>query len=127
MRQRKEQHIDRAVGAEVVQDGVDPHALGGQPAVHALQEIHPVGDGAAGVGHGEGVASGRLEGAEDLAFLAAAVVNLLACPSRRARHWLRRWSRHDQALARPALGGFRPHLVEGHHDTAVRWTDRERF
>ena len=47
MRQTEEQHIHRAVGAQVVQDGVDPRGLRREPGVDLFQKVHPVGDRAA--------------------------------------------------------------------------------
>lgn len=127
MRQLKEQHIHRPVGTQVVQHGVDPVDLSGQPAVYLFEEVPPVGDGASGGGRGEGVTRSGAEGAKDVALLAATIIKLLADPTRRSRRRLLGGRRDHQALARPTLGGFRPHLVEADHGAAVWRADVQRF
>ena len=58
----------------------------GQPRLDLVQEVDPVGDGAPGVGRGEGFARRRLERAEDVALAAPPVVDLLLrSPPRAAR------------------------------------------
>ncbi len=86
--EREQQHFHRPVGAQVVQDRVHQHDLGRDPGIHLLQEVHPVGDGPPRVGRGEGRSrsGGRLERLKDVALLAAAAVDFLACPP----DWTRR-------------------------------------
>src|SRR3954467_1372709 len=77
VRQHEEQHVGGAMAAEVVGDGVHPLDLLRQPTLDLLEEGHPVGRAPARVGPGEGSASGRTEGAEDIALAAPTVVDLL--------------------------------------------------
>ena len=65
------------MGAQVVQHRVDPLDVGVEPALDLLQEVDPVGGGAAGVGRGQRLAGRRAEGAEDVAVAAPPVVDLL--------------------------------------------------
>jgi hypothetical protein len=80
--EREQENIGGAVRVEVVHHRVDPLDPGVDPALDRAEEIDPVRDGAARVGGGEGVPRGRPEGAEDIAFAAAAVVDLLLGPRR---------------------------------------------
>jgi len=106
VRQHEEQHVNRAVAAQVVGDGVDPLDPLRQPALDLLQEGHPVADATARVGSREGGAGLGAEGAEDVALAAPAIVDLLPGP---ARGW--RPGPH-QVPARVALRAEGAHLVE---------------
>src|SRR4051794_26770748 len=81
MEQAEQQHVRRAVGIEVVDDCIDTLARRIDPGLDRAQEIDPVGCRAALIGLGEGLAAGRLEGAENIAGdTAAAVIDLLPGP-----------------------------------------------
>ena len=114
MGQSKEQHIGGAVEIEVVPHGVDPLDPSLDPALDRAEEIDPVCGGAAGVGGGEGVPRGRSEGAEDIAFAAPAVVDLLLGPLPF------RTRRLDRAPAGVAAGGLRTPLVQTDDYAALR-------
>ena len=77
MEQAEQQHVGRAVGAEVVGHGIDPLDRGIDPGFDLAQEVDPVGRGAAIIGVSKGRAAGRLEGPENLAAAPPAVVDLL--------------------------------------------------
>ena len=91
------------------------------PGVGLLQESDDVGGGTARRRPGECGATRRLDRAKDVAFAAAAVVDLL--PG--ALCWPH--PRLDELLASDALGRLWPHLVEAHHHTLLGWTDVQRF
>ena len=99
-------------------------ASAGSQAVHLLQEVHPVGDGAPRIGPRVGVASGGPKRPEDVALLTAPIVNLLARTSSRSAQWCGHGLSHDQALPVPALGRFWSHLVKT-HDAVLRRRDIE--
>src|SRR5260221_6649121 len=126
MRQREEQDIGGPMRAQVVQDRV--HALDRRinPALDVVEEVGPIDGGAARIGRRVRRAGGGLKGAEDVAALAPAVVDLLAgAPGGTPRLLTGGGPQH--ALPRPALGRFRPHLVETDHDAALRRTSIQRF
>ncbi len=52
MRHGKQEHISRPMGAQIVQDGVDPLDLGGQPGIDLVQEVGEVDRRAAVIGLG---------------------------------------------------------------------------
>ena len=77
MGQREQEHIGGAVDVQVVDDGVDALDLRRDPGLHLAEEVDPVHDGAPAIRRGERLTRGRLEGAEDVPFPAAAIVDLL--------------------------------------------------
>src|SRR5579859_2906721 len=122
MGQGEQEDVGRAVGAQVVLDGEDAHGVARQPGVDALQEVGPVGDGAAGIGLRERVARGRSKGAEDVAFAPSAIIGLLfgAFRGSGAPVGLRLRLDVDEFLAGEAFGRLGTHLVQTDHDTLVR-------
>src|SRR3954451_21003437 len=118
MEQAEQQHVRRAVGIEVVDDCIDTLARRIDPGLDRAQEINPVGCRAALIGLGEGLAAGRLEGAENIAGdTAAAVIDLL--PGRFGLGT----RRLNELPARMALGLLRSHLVQA-DDYAACWRRR---
>ena len=91
--------------------------LGRHPGLDALQELDPVRDRPPAIGVGEGLARGRLERAEDVAFAPSAVVDLLDGALDGTGRGIGVAS--DDLLAREALGRLRPHLVQADHDTLL--------
>src|SRR5215213_4797354 len=114
MRQREQQHISGAMAAQVIGDGIDPLDPFRDPVFDLVQEGHPVAGAPARVGPRDGSTRCRAEGAEDVAFAASAVVDLLSSP---ARGW---GVRSNQAPAQIALGADGPHLVQADHYAALR-------
>src|SRR5215212_8946215 len=118
MEQTEQQHVRRAVGIEVVEDCIDALARRIDPGLDRAQEIDPVSRRAALVGLGEGLAAGRLEGAENIAGnTAAAVIDLLPGPFGLGTR------RPDELPAWMALGLLRSHLVQA-DDYAACWRRR---
>src|SRR3954464_5520614 len=77
MEQAEQQHVGRAVGAEVVGHGIDPLDRGIDPGFDRAQEVDPVGCRSAIIGVSKGRAAGRLEGPENVAAAPPAIVDLL--------------------------------------------------
>src|SRR5258708_11321455 len=121
MRQGEEQDIGGAVGAQVVQNGVDPLYVRSDPALHLFQEGDEVGGGASGGRPRARRAGGRLEGAEDLALSPPAIVDLLRGALGGALGHV------DEVVAREALRRFRTHLVETDDATACGSSRVESF
>src|SRR3954462_6929572 len=122
MEQAEQQHIRRAVGIEVVEDCIDALAHRIDPGLDRAQEIDPVGPRAALIGLGEGLAAGRLEGAENIAGdIAAAVIDLLS-----GRFGLGT-RRPNELPAWMALGLLRSHLVQADDYAAGRRRRIELF
>src|SRR3954449_11069811 len=118
MEQAEQQHVRRAVGIEVVDDCIDTLARRIDPGLDRAQEIDPVGRRAALIGLGEGLAAGRLEGAENIAGdTAATVIDLLPGPFGLGTR------RPDELPARMALGLLRSHLIQA-DDYAACWRRR---
>jgi hypothetical protein len=118
VRQAKQQHVGGPVRLQVVDDGVHPLGLGRDPRLGPLQEVGPVGGAAARVGMRQGFPGGRAEGAEDISFAAAAVVDLLLGSTGGAALTVGPVPRRgdDGLLAGDALGCLRPHLVKADDD-----------
>src|SRR5690349_23851734 len=122
MEQAEQQHVRRTVGVEIIDDGIDALACWIDPGLDRAQEIDPVGCRAVLIGLGEGVAAGRLEGAENIAGdIAAAVIDLLPGPFGLGTRW------PDELPARMALGLLRSHLVQADHYAARRRRRVELF
>src|SRR5215208_3121846 len=122
MEQAEQQHVRRVVGIEVVDDCIDALAHRIDPGLDRAQEIDPIGRRAALIGLGEGLAAGRLEGAENIAGdTAAAVIDLLPGP------FGLRTRRPDELPARMALGLLRSHLVQADDYAACRRRRIELF
>src|SRR6476661_4132706 len=118
MEQAEQQHVRRTVGIEVVDDGIDALARRIDPGLDRAQEIDPVGRRAVLIGLGEGVAAGRLEGAENIAGdTAAAVIDLLPGSFGLGTR------RPDELPAGMAPGLLRSHLVQADDYTAC-WRRR---
>jgi hypothetical protein len=98
MEQVEQQHFGTAVGAEVVDHGVDPLDRRVNPGFDVAQEVNPVSRGATLVGPRDGRAAGRLEGPENVAAAPPTVVDLLLGAVGCGR------CRLDKVLARIALG-----------------------
>ena len=98
MEQAEQQHVGRAVSAEVVSHRIDPLDRGIDPGFDLAQEVNPVGRGAAIIGMRQGRAAGRLEGPENVAAAPPAIVDLLFGPLGLGR------CRLDELLAWKALG-----------------------
>ena len=98
MEQAEQQHVGRAVSAEVVRYRIDPLDRGIDPGFDLTQEVDPVGCGAAIVGMRQGRTAGRLESPEDIAATASAIVDLLFGPLGLGR------CRRDELLAWKASG-----------------------
>src|SRR5260370_21778558 len=94
------------VGIEIVQNGVHALDLRRELVLHVLQEIDPMGNGAARIVLGEGLSRSWLKRPEDIALATSAVVDLLPGPLRGAR------GRAEPAPASKRLGRFGPHLVQ---------------
>jgi len=60
MEQAEQQHIRRAMGAEIVNHGINPLDGGIDPGLDIAEEVNPVGRGATIVGVRQGRAAGRL-------------------------------------------------------------------
>ena len=110
----------RANQAEIIDDGVDPLALGRQPKLDFLQEGHPTGGAAAKVRPGESLTGGGAERTEDVALAAPAIINLLPGSSGG------RTARLHQGLAGEGLGALRPHLIKADDYAACRRRGVER-
>lgn len=115
VRQTPEQHIDRPVRAQVVEDRIDPRRVLRNPAIHRLQGIDPVDDRAPRIRGGEGDSRGRLEGTEDVALPSPPVIGLL----RRPHPPLATGIEPDHRLPRMTLGALRAHFIQT-DDYAVR-------
>src|SRR5690242_8344032 len=100
--------------AEVIQDRVDALDLSGQPGVDLLQERDPGGRSASLCWLSERRPGRRLEGTQDVALVAAAIVDLLPCAPRRPPRLLARraWSGPHNAPTGEALGRLWPHLIQ---------------
>lgn len=127
MDQREEQHVGRAMRAQILPDGLDALDLRGEPAVDLVEEVHPISGGPAAIGGGERIAGGGAEGAKHLAGLTPAVIDRLAGTPRRARRRVLLGGGGDQALTRPALGHFGTPRVEADHHPVGRRADVPRF
>src|SRR5688572_27823448 len=115
MQEAEQQHVGRAVDVQVVEHGIDPLDGRIDPALDGAQEVDPVDRGATFEGQGEGLATRRLQGAEDIARdTTPAVVDLLPGPLGLGTGWL------HKLLARVALAGLRSHLVQADDDAAGR-------
>src|ERR671910_1283776 len=112
MEQAEQQHVGRAVSAEVVRYRIDPLDRGIDPGFDLTQEV--VGRGAAIIGLRQGRAAGRLESPEDIAAAASAIVDLLFGPFGLGR------GRFHELLAWKAPGCLWPHLVQADHYAARR-------
>src|SRR3954449_7319102 len=122
MEQAEQQHVRRAVGIKVVDDCIDALAHRIDPGLDRAQEIDPVGCRAALIGLGEGLAAGRLEGAENIAGdTATAVIDLLPGPFGLGTR------PPDQLPARMAPGLLRSHLVQADDYAACRRRRIELF
>src|SRR5688572_2884656 len=77
MEQAEQQHVGRAVSAEVVSYRIDPLDRGIDPGLNLAEEVNPVGCGAAIVGMRQGRTAGRLESPKDIAAAPSAIVDLL--------------------------------------------------
>src|SRR5215208_5957800 len=122
MEQAEQQHVRRAVGIEVVDDCIDALAHRIDPGLDRAQEIDPVGRRAVLIELGEGLAAGRLEGAENIAGdTAAAVIDLLPGPFGLGTRW------PDELPAWMALGLLRSHLVQADDYAACRRCRVELF
>src|SRR3954453_23663029 len=122
MEQAEQQHVRRAVGIEVIDNRIDALARRIDPGLDRAQEIDPVGGRAVLVGLGEGLAAGRLEGAENIAGdTAAAVIDLLPGTFGLGTR------RPDELPARMALGLLRSHLVQADDYAACRRRRIELF
>src|SRR5712692_6226961 len=117
MGQGEEQHIERTVGAEVVEHRIDAFSIGRQPRLDLRQEVHPVRNCAPTVWGGERRARGRDEGTEDVATTTPAIVDLLSG----AGSAVVGRARPHGTTAGETLGGFGSHLVEADDDTLRRW------
>ena len=107
---------------EVVEDGIDALARRIDPGLDRTQEIDPVGCRAVLIGLGEGLAAGRLEGAENIAGdTAAAVIDLLPGPFGLGTR------RPDELLAWMALGLLRSPLIQADDYAACRRRRVELF
>jgi hypothetical protein len=107
MEQAEQQHVRSAVDVEVVEHGVDPLDRRVDPALDRAQEVDPVDRGATFEGQGEGFATRRQQSSEDIArHTTPAIVDLLPGPLGLGAGWL------HELLARVALAGLRPHLVQ---------------
>src|SRR5579859_706292 len=113
MGQAEQQHIVGVMHVEVVQNGVDTLHGGRDPAVHLLQEVDPVDDGAPAIVLGEGVTDRGLERAKDIALAPSAVVDLLLGPCGGTYVGL------DSPLARERLGGLWTQFIQADHDAAL--------
>ena len=116
MDQRPAQDIERAMGGEIVEHGVHPPGVRIKPRLDVIEEIDPVGDGAAGIEQGEGGSARGRERAEDIPRAPAPRVDLLLRPSAppiRGRHL-------DQPLPGMTLGRLWSHLAQTNHETV--WT-----
>src|SRR5262249_57278245 len=105
--------------AQIVEDGVDALTRRIEPALDLVEEIGPVDGGAPRVGRRERAPGGRLEGAEDVAPLASAIVDLLAGAAGGAARLLTR-CRHGGPLPRPALRRLPPHLLRADGESSPR-------
>src|SRR3954469_19801113 len=114
MEQAEQQHVGRAVGAEVVNDRIAPLDRGIDPGFDFAQEVDPVCRGAAVVGLCVSTAAGGLESTEDIAGTASAVVDLLFGPFGLGR------GRFHELLAWKAPCRLWPHLVQADHYAADR-------
>jgi hypothetical protein len=115
MKQAEQQHIRRAVGVEVVNDGIDPLDRGVNPGVDLTQKIDPVGGGPPVVRMRQGRAAGRLESTEDVSGdTTPAVIDLLLGPFSLGR------GRFHELPARKAPGRLWTHFVQANHDAARR-------
>src|SRR5918995_464703 len=114
MEQAEQQHVGRAVSAEVVSYRIDPLDRGIDPGLNLPQEVDPVGRGTAIIGMRQGRTAGWLESPEDIAAASSAIVDLLFGPLGLGR------CRRDQLLAWKAPGRLRPHLVQTDHYAARR-------
>src|SRR3954453_14196031 len=122
MEHAEQKHVRRAVGIEVVDHCIDALARRIDPGLDRAQEIDPIGRRAALIGLGEGLAAGRLEGAENIAGdTAAAVIDLLPGPCGLGTR------RPDELPARMALGLLRSHLVQADDYAASRRRRVELF
>ena len=115
MKQAEQQHIRRAVGVEVVNDGIDPLDRGVNPGFDLAQEVDSVGGGAVVIGLRVSTAAGGLESTEDIAGdTASAIVDLLFGPLGLGR------CRLDELLAWKAPSRLWSHLVQA-DDYAAGW------
>jgi hypothetical protein len=110
------------VGVQVIDDGVDPLDLGGDPRLDPTEEVGPVGGAATGIGMRQGRAGRRAERPEDLALAAPAVVDLWLGPPGGSVPPLGVGPRRgaDELLPREALGRLRPPRVQAGDDAALR-------
>ncbi len=117
MGQRPQQHVHRPVGAQVVEDGVDPPGRRIDPGIDLVEEVHPVRRGPSRIRNGERRSRRRFEGAEDIPLAASPVVDLLRRPDppRTGRIGT------DQTGAAMAFGALRSHLIQADHDAVGRW------
>src|SRR5215212_648107 len=121
MRQHEQQHVGGAMRTQVIHDRVHPPGRARDPALNVLQEVDPMGAAASRIGMRERFARRRTEGPGDVAFGAAAIINLLL----RAPGWSRLCL--YQAPPGITLRAHRSHLVQADHNTARRWCGVERF
>ena len=112
IRQIEEEHIHGSIHGEIVQHGVHPIRVFGDPLLHLVEKVKPVDQLPTGVGRGEHLTIGRCHRTKDIArFAAPAIVDLLlgsAC-------WLgfRRYGIH-QVLPWIAFDGLGPHFIQTH-------------
>jgi hypothetical protein len=99
VKQAEQQHVGRAVSAEVVSDRIDPLDRGIDPGFNLAQEVNPVGCGPAIISLRESLAAGWLERPENVTgTIAPAIVDLLFGPLGLGR------CRRDELLAWKAPG-----------------------
>jgi hypothetical protein len=115
--EREEEHIGGAVGAPVVEDGVDPLHPWVDPGLDQFQAGDEVGGGATLGRPRQRLTRRRFERAEDLALAAAAVVDLLLGARGRARGHV------NELCSCQALGRFGAHRIQA-HPYAPRWRRR---
>jgi len=114
MKQAEQQHVRRAVSAEVVSYRIDPLDCGINPGFNLAQEVDPVGCSSTIIGVSKGRAAGRLEGPENVAAAPPAIIDLLFGTFSLGRSWF------HELLAWKAPRRLWSHLVQADHYAARR-------
>jgi hypothetical protein len=78
MRQQKQQHVGCAIGTQLIHDRVHPPGRARDPALNVVEEVDPIRTAPSWIGMRKGFARRRTKRAKDIAFGAAAIVDLLS-------------------------------------------------
>ena len=117
MGQGEKQHVGCPMGREVIYDDKEILWPWSHPLIHLSEEVHPVGRGAPRVGQSKSLATLGFKRAEDVAFAAPSVIDLLPGTAGRPPRSGRGSNRFSPWIA---LGRLWSHFIQAEHDALLR-------